>query len=805
MNNNRYKEKLRLAVYNDTKESTEHFHQDIELLYVMEGTLDVTMGEQTVHMQPEDILVVNANKKHAVKGSKEILIAQLMIEYHMVSDVFRSMNVIFWCDSTKAESERYEELRRVLKMLLNHHLSTGGNTANFGHISLCYRVLDLLSSYFLVQTADKENGDENDKFDERIQQINNYIRANYNQQISLKELSEKLYLSNGYLSRFFKRNYGMNFAEYLTNIRLFHAVDELLYTNTPITMIAYDNGFASVAIFNKVFKKAYGETPSALRKKSKEQREVEASPQENNTEIQMRLEKYLIHHQMEQSEDQSVEQLRNRHSVKDYVEMNQCWGRTINMGAAADLLKSEIQEHIILLHETLDFDYVRFCNPFTKEMLLDLSQSDDKYNFTRLDSIIDFLLMQGLKPHIEMGQKPSIITYNVQKMQMDGTRNVEFPDMDEWQRVLEAILRHLVHRYGRSEVDTWRMELWFNENKWDAQDSLYTYLNLFDILYETAKQFSEKIQVGGCGIRADYQEEARLKFYTVWNKRKIRPDFLSLIVYPYDRGEEKKDHYSKRCTDNECVKHRVQKERKLIEQAGMQDIPFYITEWNLTASARNFMNDSCFKGAYILKNILDIYGNVDDMAYWVGSDRISEYYDSNELLYGGCGLMTKDGILKPAGFAFEFMTRLYSYYVGKGDHYLISTDGHDSYGIVCHNQKPLGYNYFFTKEDEIDREHMWKYFENRDELDLNLELTDVENGNYQVKLYRINELSGSVLNIWKDMEFESELSRNDIKYFRRVCEPKLIIQKYEVKDHVLKINILMQPNEIAFVRVRMLV
>ena len=72
--------------------------------------------------------------------------------------------------------------------------------------------------------------DDQDKFDERIRQINNYIRANYSQPISLKELADQLYLSNGYLSRFFKRNYGMSFAEYLTNVRLFHAVDDLLYT-----------------------------------------------------------------------------------------------------------------------------------------------------------------------------------------------------------------------------------------------------------------------------------------------------------------------------------------------------------------------------------------------------------------------------------------------------------------------------------------------------------------------------------------------------------------------------------------------
>lgn len=805
MENNRYKEKVRLAVYNDTKESGEHFHQDIELLYVMEGTLDVTMGEQIVHMQADDILVVNANKKHSVKGSENILIAQLIIEYHMVSDVFQSMNVIFWCDSTKDESERYDELRKVLKNMLNHHLSTDGNTANFGYISLCYRVLDLLSCYFLVQTADKEIGGDNDRFDERIQQINNYIRANYNQPISLKELSEKLYLSNGYLSRFFKKNYGMNFAEYLTNIRLFHAVDELLYTSTPITVIAYDNGFASVAVFNKAFKKAYGETPSALRKKSKEQKEEDTIDQEDYTEIQKRLEKYLIENRVEQIEEQKVEELQNSHSVKRYDKLQYCWGNTLNMGMASDILKSGIQEHIILLKESLGFEYVRFCNPFTREMLIGLDSVNGKYNFTKLDSILDFLLRQGLKPHIEMGQKPRVITYNVQKLEIEGTRNVEFPDPDEWQKMLEAMLRHLVHRYGRSEMDTWRMELWFNENKWDEMVSHDTYLNIFDILYATVKKYSENLAVGGCGIRADYQEKLRLQFYQRWKQRQIHPDFLSVIIYPYDRGEDKQDHYAKRCTDNECVKHRIAKEKYLIAQAGMNDIPLYITEWNLTASARNAMNDSCFKGAYILKNILDNYSEIDDMAYWLGSDRLSEYFDSNELLYGGPGLMTKDGILKPAGFAYEFMKRLYAYYIGKGENYLITTDGHDSYGIICHNQKPLGYNYYFTKEDEIEREHLWKYFENRDELSLDLELQDVKNGSYQLKFYRINVQNGSVSKIWEDTGYEVELSRNDIKYFRRVCEPRLNIQKCEVKNHVLQLNISMQANEITFVRVRLMV
>ena len=182
-----------------------------------------------------------------------------------------------------------------------------------------------------------------------------------------------------------------------------------------------------------------------------------------------------------------------------------------------------------------------------------------------------------------------------------------------------------------------------------------------------------------------------------------------------------------------------------------------------------------------------MYGKVDDIAHFVATDRTQQYYDSNELLFGGTGILSKDGILKPSGFAFDFLSRLYPYYIGQGENYLISTDQHDSYGIICHNQKALGYNYYFTKEDE---------------LELNLTLTDMSEGTYQIKVYRINEKNGSVFSIWSEMEYEKQLSRNDIKYFRRACEPKLTIQKIKTEDRKMNLNIQLIANEIAFIRIR---
>ena len=39
-------------------------------------------------------------------------------------------------------------------------------------------------------------------------------------------------------------------------------------------------------------------------------------------------------------------------------------------------------------------------------------------------------------------------------------------------------------------------------------------------------------------------------------------------------------------------------------ESGIEETyPVYVTEWNLTISDRNYINDTCFKGAYVVKNI----------------------------------------------------------------------------------------------------------------------------------------------------------------------------------------------------------
>lgn len=78
--------KVSLEIRNQVEER-EHFHQDIELIYVLDGAMTVEVGNQKSELKAEDILVINANKKHWLRtNDKDILYLRLGIAYQLVSD-----------------------------------------------------------------------------------------------------------------------------------------------------------------------------------------------------------------------------------------------------------------------------------------------------------------------------------------------------------------------------------------------------------------------------------------------------------------------------------------------------------------------------------------------------------------------------------------------------------------------------------------------------------------------------------------------------------------------------------------------
>ncbi|MDF2657646.1 MAG: hypothetical protein K0Q94_437 [Paenibacillus sp.] len=98
-----------------------------------------------------------------------------------------------------------------------------------------------------------------------IQKAKSYIQEKYNEDLSLDDVAEHVYLSPVYFSRLFKKQTGRNFTEYVTEIRMLRAMEYLRQPQYKVYEIGSIIGFKSVKYFFKLFKQYAGCTPTEYR------------------------------------------------------------------------------------------------------------------------------------------------------------------------------------------------------------------------------------------------------------------------------------------------------------------------------------------------------------------------------------------------------------------------------------------------------------------------------------------------------------------------------------------------------------
>lgn len=202
-----------------------------------------------------------------------------------------------------------------------------------------------------------------------------------------------------------------------------------------------------------------------------------------------------------------------------------------------------------------------------------------------------------------------------------------------------------------------------------------------------------------------------------------------------------------------------------------------------------------------MRSILDNIGNLDLLGYWLASDIFAQEKDTDRFLTGGVGLVTKDGVKKPAFYAYRFLSRLGAYEIGRDEHSFVTSCGEDEYSIVLHNCKNPGYRYYAEEENRLDPGNQEQYFEDWTSLKQNVRIFHVRNGRYRVRIWRVCQEEGSILDKWIRLGKPAGLTREDTAWFRQSCIPKLEIRELEVWDETVHFTTILKPNEIQHVQI----
>ena len=110
-----------------------------------------------------------------------------------------------------------------------------------------------------------------------IQKVMSYILDNFKDTVSLSEAAEIAGMGESSFSRFFKKNSGNNFVDYVRKLRVSHACRILSETNMPVTEVCFEVGYNNISNFNRHFLAEKGVTPSQYRRMSARKFTAEAS------------------------------------------------------------------------------------------------------------------------------------------------------------------------------------------------------------------------------------------------------------------------------------------------------------------------------------------------------------------------------------------------------------------------------------------------------------------------------------------------------------------------------------------------
>lgn len=787
---------IQIQFLHDIREQ-QHFHQNLELLYVAEGELLVAKAAREYRMKQEDVLLVNSNNSHSLTGQDGLSFLKIHIPYQFLEALGQDGSFAFSCNSTEDSSHSYEEIRRIMKSILFSYVGTPKKTEALRY-SYILELLNILIESF--QTDTEGDTDSKDQQDEQIlQSIIRYVSLNYQEKINLGKLAEQMYTSTSTLSRLFKKNMGCYFGDFVNQVRLDRAVQELTGTDKTVTKIAVDCGFASLAVFNKQFQNAYQMSPTAYRAAKQEEQAAAPSIEGLDEDIK-RLHLEPPSGRLRPSGERVAAEI----AAGPGTAYKRCWNQVLNAGAAYDLTIGNVQGHIAFLHEHLNFQYVRIWNLFSQRMMIRQDSSSRQYNFNALDNVLDFMMAHKMVPYLDFGPRPNCAVKAEGQMVYYEEEYLDFRDADDWEGLFRAFVNHIAQRYGRETTAGWiydfTLDVRYSSLPFcDTQAEVW---QLYQRFFRYLKQNLPAAQVGGIGSSYITSPESMALWLTYCKEQDCVPDFLSVVVFPYTQVKSATDYGSKRMAGDQEEARQIRQCRELLDQKGLQQCKLFVVEWNSSLSTRNWLNDSCFRGAHFLRVLNQAWGCPDMIGIWMGTDWCSSYYDTSHVANGGNGMLSKDGIRKPIYHALAFLNRMHAGCLQRGPNYIVTANAMNSYYILCYNWKRYSYRYFRQEENDLDVRQLSELFENDEELCLQMTLARLpEDMRFVVKKRTVNDENGSLLGEWSRFEYDRNLDGRDVQYLRKVCVPRLSMHRQTAEKGRLTLTATLKAHEITLFHV----
>lgn len=239
----------------------EHWHEHLELHYVLEGETLFRLNKTDIHARKGDLVIANSNVLHGGYCDGEIKVLVLIFEMSALSRELADQNIIF-----HSLVEADANIEEIMTVIYQEYRSKG-----LGYRLVCKGELLKLIAYLAREyTAQVLTDSESDKRKKRLERLNtvlNFIQNHYTESISNGDMAQVVHLSEDRFNHLFKESMGMAPLQYVNEVRLKKAMNLLKKREGTVAEIAAAVGYTDYNHFGRQFRKMFGCTPSEVLKK----------------------------------------------------------------------------------------------------------------------------------------------------------------------------------------------------------------------------------------------------------------------------------------------------------------------------------------------------------------------------------------------------------------------------------------------------------------------------------------------------------------------------------------------------------
>lgn len=246
-----------------------HWHEELEIVQVLKGSVNMIMGNDELPLREGDIAITNMGEIHRLTGDGEDEILFVHIDASFCRRVLPDRYLFIYCCSSYHEAQAPEKYG-VLKDYIARLIGLLGAGPQVAGQSAVEKLLTEMLIYTVYNFDFIRWGFGTEPFDEkrvaRLRQMAKHMTSDAEVHMGLTALAAELGISLQHLSSDIREKFGMSFQELLCYGRCEQAARLLLGSDRRIVEIAADCGFSDAKYLIKYFRRFFHSTPSEFRK-----------------------------------------------------------------------------------------------------------------------------------------------------------------------------------------------------------------------------------------------------------------------------------------------------------------------------------------------------------------------------------------------------------------------------------------------------------------------------------------------------------------------------------------------------------